>query len=144
MRNRGMNKANVDEQSRPQEPNRGAGGKDSRDRAQAYKPRGSEGLGFARKRDIDDPNSQKAAPTGPGRWDRTGEDEYAEGLEEFEEGEGADEKSAATGAEQKPKWELDEGGVQFGRGARRNNDAAAGKKPAAGGAKPRSVPDRSR
>jgi hypothetical protein len=143
MRNRGMNKVNVDDQSRPQEQNRGTGGKDSADRAQAYKPRGSEGLGFARKRDIDDRTSQKAAPTGPGRWDRTGEDEYAEGLEEFEEGAG-ESQSAAAGAEQKPKWELDEGGVQFGRGARRNNDADAGKKPAAGGAKPRSSTDRSR
>jgi osmotically-inducible protein OsmY len=67
------------------------------------------GLGFARKRDVDDSASQSAAPRGPaGRYDRTGEKQYEEGLEQFEE---QRQPSATTG---RGSWELDEGGVQFG------------------------------
>jgi osmotically-inducible protein OsmY len=66
------------------------------------------GLGFARKRDVDDRASQSAAPSGPaGRYDRTGEQQYEEGLEQFEQ------QRDPTAAAGRGSWELDEGGVQF-------------------------------
>ena len=72
---------------------------------------GERGLGWARRRDIDDRMSQQAAPRGGGRYDRTGEDRYAEGLEDFERHEGYRGRSSGG-------WELDEGGVRFGRAGR--------------------------
>jgi hypothetical protein len=69
---------------------------------------GERGLGWARRRDIDDRASQQAAPRGGGRYDRSGEERYAEGLDEFEQHEGY--RPQPLGG-----WELDEGGVQFGR-----------------------------
>jgi hypothetical protein len=80
------------------------------------------GLGWARRRDVEDVYSQQAAPRGGGRYDRTGEERYARGLEEFEshERDTAYDRNAryderalrrSTGL----PWELDEGGVQFGR-----------------------------
>jgi len=84
-------------------------------------PGGAKGLGWARKRDINDSDSQQSAPRSGGQYDPTGEEDYAEGLEEFEDEGGAvedevraDNSSAQPGVA-KPGWELDEGGVQFER-----------------------------
>lgn len=89
--------------------------------------RTTRGFGYARRRDIDDTPSQQAAPQRGGRYDRTGEDGYARGLEEFEENRREDfeenrdydrnygrESQYGRGGGQAP-WELDRGGVQFGR-----------------------------
>jgi hypothetical protein len=80
------------------------------------------GLGWARRRDVEDVYSQQAAPRGGGRYDRTGEDRYARGLEEFEahQGENMHERNPRYDERAFPRsagspWELDEGGVQFGR-----------------------------
>jgi len=100
------------------------------DEAQPYRPPGrQQGLGWARRRDINDTSSQQAAPSRGGRYDRTGEEGYAEGLEDFEEAGGADEGQddleAADGEREvsggASEWELDEGGVQFGRPRPRSN-----------------------
>lgn len=71
-------------------------------------------LGWARRRDIDDVYSQDAAPQRGGRYDPTGEEEYAHGLEDFEAGRTHRQQGRY---ESSPPWELDEGGVQFGRRA---------------------------
>ena len=107
------------------------------DEPQPFRPPGhKEGLGWARKRDINDTTSQQSAPRSGGKYDPTGEDEYAEGLEEFEEEGGAPDKAEAgaasgTQAAPKPGWELDEGGVQFERpgigGKPRANSSKRGK-----------------
>jgi len=78
---------------------------------------GERGLGWARRRDIDDRMSQQAAPRGGGRYDRSGEERYAEGLEDFEQHEGYRGPSGS-------RWEMDEGGVQFGgpRGTQRGGE----------------------
>ena len=48
--------------------------------------------GFARGKDLQDTQSQAKAPTGGGHaFDRTGEKEYEEGLEEFEDAEASGE-----------------------------------------------------
>lgn len=86
---------------------------------------GERGLGWARRRDIDDRMSQQAAPRGGGRYDRSGEERYAEGLEDFEQREGYRGPSAGS-------WEMDQGGVQFGgprsaqRGGERYGSEAGG------------------
>ena len=91
------------------------------DEPQPFRPPGhEEGLGWARKRDINDSKSQQSAPRSGGQYDPTGEEEYAEGLDEFEEEGGAANDavradSSAQPAATKPGWELDEGGVQFER-----------------------------
>lgn len=140
MGHRRTNSANVGTKHAPREADRTAA--ESSDQAQGYKPPGADhGLGFARKRDIEDRNSQAAAPIGPGKYDRTGEDDYAEGLEEFEEDGGGTAANAAD-AEQKAKWELDEGGVEFGPTGRRAPEADAER--AAGVSHPRSSAKRSR
>jgi len=85
-------------------------------------------LGYARKRDIEDSASQQSAPRGPGHYDRRGEDEYAGGLEEFEEEGGATAKPAGkpTATSTKANWELDEGDVRFGGKRRRGSNADVG------------------
>jgi len=78
-------------------------------------------FGWARRRDVEDTYSQEAAPQGRGRYDRTGEQEYARGLDEFE----ANREYGARGryaGDPAPRWELDEGGVQFGRPRDRRAD----------------------
>jgi hypothetical protein len=66
------------------------------------------GLGFARRRDIEDRSSQREAPRGGGRpYDRSGERQYEHELERFEQA------PPALGGT-RGSWELDEGGVQFG------------------------------
>lgn len=69
------------------------------------------GLGWARRRDIDDTYSQQAAPARGGAYDATGEEEYARGLEDFESGRTYSQHERYASA----PWELDQGGVQFGR-----------------------------
>ena len=75
------------------------------------------GLGWARSRDIGDEHSQSHAPRSVGgRYDRTGQDDYAEGLRRFEEDDeaihhGDRELRSATAMN---RWELDEGGVTLG------------------------------
>ena len=121
---RSSKKTAATKQSPRQTP--GRGGKGTRDESQRYRPRGrNQALGFARKRDIEDSASQQSAPHGPGRFDRTGEDDYAEELEKFE-GEGG--ASRAKSAAAKPNSELDQGGVQFG-GAKRDIDPRRGARP---------------
>jgi osmotically-inducible protein OsmY len=79
-----------------------------------YRPRGGQrGLGYARERDVQDGSSQSAAPRSGGRYDRTGEDGYERGLEQFER-QRAHHDAAREYSPAAP-WELDEGGVQFGR-----------------------------
>jgi hypothetical protein len=111
------------------------------DEAQRYRPRRwQRGLGWARRRDIDDASSQGAAPRGGGRWDPTGEERYAEGLEEFErrehlgrhefgsyEDDGSRSRYRGRDAggysgSAPARWELDEGGVQFGGSPNRDTD----------------------
>lgn len=74
----------------------------------------ARGLGWARRRDIDDVYSQQSAPQRGGRYDSTGEEGYAQGLEDFEAGRTYGQQGHY---ESSPPWELDEGGVQFGRPA---------------------------
>src|SRR5262249_31558962 len=62
---------------------------------------------------IDDVRSQQSAPTRGGHYDPTGEEDYARGLEDFES-ERTYRQHDRYGTV--PPWELDEGGVQFGRG----------------------------
>lgn len=77
-------------------------------------PRHSQsGFGWARERDVGDSRSQSAAPRSGGRYDRTGEEGYARGLEQFEPGRDHDDRRRPSA------WELDEGGVQFGAPMRR-------------------------
>ncbi len=46
----------------------------------------ASGFGFARKKDVDDKASQEKAPRGPARpYDRKGDEQYADGVESFEE-----------------------------------------------------------
>jgi hypothetical protein len=85
--------------------------------------RAPRGLGWARRRDVDDVYSQQAAPRGGGRYDRTGEEGYARGFERFEAGQhGGDSHRRGAGA----PWELDDGGVQFGRQFRYGGDEERG------------------
>jgi hypothetical protein len=74
--------------------------------------RGERSFGWARRRDIEDMDSQRAAPHGRGEYDRGGEDRYAEGLRRFEGNEGIEPRRMR-------RWELDEGGVEFGSRAGR-------------------------
>lgn len=81
-----------------------------------YRPRGGQrGLGYARERDVQDASSQGAAPRSGGRYDRTGEDGYERGLEQFERQRERGNYYARDNSGGAPPWELDEGGVQFGR-----------------------------
>lgn len=82
----------------------------------ARSSRAPRGLGWARRRDLDDAYSQQAAPRRGGHYDRTGEEGYARGLEQFEANQhgGRHEYQPYSGL---APWELDEGGVQFGRQA---------------------------
>jgi hypothetical protein len=88
------------------------------------------GLGWARSGDLADAQSQARAPRDvEGHYDRTGQEDYAEGLRRFEADETAMEygdrdlgSSAAMN-----RWQLDEGGVTFGGDAgRRTGRASAG------------------
>lgn len=82
---------------------------------------GERGFGWARRRDIDDVRSQEAAPHGPGRYDPSGEEHYAEALDEFERG-------GYRGGRPHQRWELDEGGVEFGRARWRGGQAQYGRR----------------
>ena len=64
-----------------------------------YRPRVARaGLGWARQRDIQDRESQDRASRGArGRYDRDGAEEYAAGLDEFEDTEVADRHSQSRG-----------------------------------------------
>jgi osmotically-inducible protein OsmY len=74
------------------------------DESRAAQPRASQG--FARWWDVQDCVSQAAAPQrARSGYDRTGERRYEAGLRDFER------RRAASS----PSWELDNGGVQFGR-----------------------------
>jgi hypothetical protein len=86
---------------------------DEADRGREQFSRAPRGLGWARRRDIDDVYSQQSAPRAGGRYDRTGEEGYARGFERFEA-----EQGSGEGVYRRPptSWELDEGGVQFGGG----------------------------
>jgi len=77
-----------------------------------YRPRRWErSFGWARRRDIDDTYDQQAAPSGRGRYDRTGEEQYARGLEEFE-GDYESRSARPPGYEhQVPSWGLGYGGL---------------------------------
>jgi hypothetical protein len=56
---------------------------------------GAAPQGFARGKDLQDTQSQAKAPTDGGKaFDRTGEKEYEEGLEEFEDAEASGEDFA--------------------------------------------------
>jgi len=71
------------------------------------------GLGWARSRDVGDVHSQSQAPLDVGgRYDRTGQEDYAEGLRRFE-ADDYDEREFGHSAA-RPRWELDDGGVTFG------------------------------
>jgi hypothetical protein len=74
--------------------------------------RAPRGFGWARRRDLDDVYSQQAAPRGGGRYDRSGEEGYARGLEQFE---ASRHGGRAYGRGGLSAWELDQGGVQFGQ-----------------------------
>lgn len=94
---------------------------DTSDRKQGDRPQtrkkarpGAAGLGFARKRDVEDRANQAAAPANvKGRYDRTGEDKYEKGLETFEQ-QRRDDTAKPSGAGGQDRWELDEGWVEFG------------------------------
>jgi len=74
-----------------------------------YRPRRwQRSFGWARRRDVEDQADQEAAPHGRGRYDRTGEERYARGLEAFD---AAYERPAGRSY---ASWGLDEGGVEFG------------------------------
>lgn len=100
------------------------------DELRRYRPRaGQRGLGYAREHDVQDASSQGDAPRGRGHYDRSGEDRYEDGLEQFERqrhhGDYAGDyvRDQSRGS---PPWELDEGGVQFGRGFGRPQRAGGG------------------
>ena len=82
-----------------------------------YRPRRvSAGFGGARRRDVLDDADQARAPGHvAGQYDRTGQEGYARGLEHFE----ADHPPT-------PRWDLDNGGVEFGREAPRGPYAGRG------------------
>lgn len=74
-----------------------------------YRPRRWErSFGWARRRDVDDSFNQQAAPPGRGRYDRSGEERYARGLEQFD----AEHEHSAPGYDQVPSWGLGYGGMQ--------------------------------
>jgi hypothetical protein len=79
-----------------------------------YRPRRWErSFGWARRRDIDDTFDQQAAPRGRGRYDRSGEERYARGLEEFDaEYEAGGQRPSRD--EPVPQWGLGYGGLQSG------------------------------
>jgi osmotically-inducible protein OsmY len=88
------------------------------------------GLGWARSGDVSDVRSQEHAPRdGGGHYDRTGQEDYAEGLRRFE----AEEEAIGYGDRElgssfaMNRWELDEGGVTFGtHGSQRTGRGPAG------------------
>lgn len=86
-----------------------------------YRPRRpGSGFGGARERDVLDDADQARAPDDVrGRYDRTGQEGYAHGLERFEE----DPSHSGLDA---PRWDLDNGGVEFGRDARAEAPARRG------------------
>src|SRR5262245_442632 len=128
MPTQGRKKSNAGAKQSPRQTDaQRAGGKP--DEAERYRPHTHDrSLGYGRKRDIEDRASQQSAPRGPGHYDRKGEDEYAEGLEEFEEEGGATAEPARkpTAGSTKANWELDEGGVQFGGKRRRGSNTDVG------------------
>jgi hypothetical protein len=75
------------------------------------------GFGWARSGDIYDRSNQQRAPQSGGRYDRSGQDQYEHGLHRFED-EQTDVDAEIGFGEAAERWELDEGGVQFGRGGR--------------------------
>ena len=88
------------------------------------------GLGWARSGDVGDAESQSRAPRDVGgQYDRTGQEDYAEGLRRFEAEEeaiGYGDRELGSSAAMN-RWELDEGGVTFGtHGDRRTGRAPAG------------------
>src|SRR5438477_9517847 len=75
-----------------------------------YRPRRPSAVfGGARQRDVQDYRDQERAPDEvQGRYDRTGQEGYAHGLERFEQ-------VPRRSTPDAPRWELDNGGVEFGR-----------------------------
>ena len=61
--------------------------KQTKSNSTVVKPRAPHsGFGFARSKDVHDKVNQQRAPSGPRkRYDRTGDQEYAEGVKSFEE-----------------------------------------------------------
>ncbi len=79
-----------------------------REHGPVFRPRAGS-LGGARRRDVEDDADRERAPHGVrGHYDTTGEREYAGGLERFEH---APHRSRGGDA----RWDLDEGGIEFGR-----------------------------
>lgn len=66
-------------------------GEHQRSGAAVVKPRAPRpGFGFARSKDVHDSVNQEQAPSGPRtHYDRSGDEEYAEGVESFEEAGGS-------------------------------------------------------
>jgi len=80
----------------------------NREHGPVFRPR-SGSLGGARRRDVEDDANRERAPRGVrGHYDTSGEREYAGGLERFEHDPHRSRVSS-------PRWDLDEGGVEFGR-----------------------------